>query len=336
MSDSPRLGGFKTLNNVVWVSLLGPAGDDTLATRLCHLLAGEEVNLPFLTVGGLGTAPGVNFVVEVQDAPGVKAAIEGTFSRCEINMREAGVFSLFPHKSDPLVLGTLLTAFGERSIRPLAMANSHSAVSVVLEKDAFDQAVAALFGPFHISGYRTPADWREAQKGKEALFKEVIASYREERPKVYGLALHETQELLDVRFAPHQLSRMGRVFRAFSEAGHFLTFLISLPARDRAFHFLFSLPGDQHHDETILGLMNDGVEVRHYPVTFFAMNGPHFGDRYGIAGDILHALDQAEVDYLGLGCSVASVTGVLRAGQADRAVAAIKSCCDVPSIMFNT
>ena len=82
--------------------------------------------------------------------------------------------------------------------------------------------------------------------------------------------------------------------------------------------------------------MDEGVEVRHYPVTFFAMNGPHFGDRYGIAGDILHALDQAEVDYLGLGCSVASITGVFQAGQVDRAVAAIKGCCDVPSIMFNT
>ena len=336
MSDSPRLGGFKILNHVVWASLLGPAGDDTLGTRLCHLLAGEEINLPFLTVGGFRTAPGVNFVVEAQDAPRVKAAIEQAFSRCEVSMRKAGVFSLFPHRSDPLVLGTLLTALGERSIRPLALANSHSAVSVVLDQDTVESSVAALFGPFHISGYRTPADWRLAQKGKEALFKEVIASYREKRPKVYGLALHETQELLDVRFGPQQLSRMGYVFRAFSEAGHFLTFLISLPERDDAFHFLFSLPPYQHHEKTISGLMDEGVEVRHYPVTFFAMNGPHFGDRYGIAGDILHALDQAEVDYLGLGCSVASITGVFQAGQVDRAVAAIKGCCDVPSIMFNT
>ncbi|MDZ7698759.1 MAG: hypothetical protein U5R49_18140 [Deltaproteobacteria bacterium] len=246
------------------------------------------------------------------------------------------MFSLFPHKSDPLVLGTLLAALGERQIRPLALANSHSAISVVLEKDDLDPAVAALFGPFHISAYRTPTDWRLAQKGKEALFKEVIASYREKRPKVYGLAIYETRELLDVRFDPHQLSPMGGAFRAFSEAGHLLTFLISLPTRDDAFHFLFCLPPSHEHDHTIRNLMGEGVVVRRYPVTLFAMNGPHFGDRYGIAEDILDALDEAQVDYLGLGCSVASITGIVQTGQVDRAVAAIKGCCDVPSIIFNT
>lgn len=335
MSDSPRLGGFKILNDVMWVSLIGPAGDDTFATRLCHVLSAREINLPFLTVGGLGSAPGVHFVVEMRDVPRIEDALKQSLEPCEARMREAGVLSLFPHKSDPLVLGTLLDALGGRDIRPLALANSHSAISVVLDEASVDKAVAAMFGPFHISSYRTAVDWKLAQKGKEALFKEVIASYREKRPKVYGLGLHKTQELLDVTFESHQLGQMGQAFKAFSKAGRLLTFLISLPTRDALFHFLFCLPAGSEFDDTIWGMTHHGVAVKNYPVTLFTMNGPHFGDRYGIAEDILDAFDRAQVDLFGLGCSVASIVGVFQTGHVDRAVAAIKGCCDVPTIMFN-
>jgi hypothetical protein len=234
-----------------------------------------------------------------------------------------------------MVLGTLLDVLGGHAIKPLALANSHSAISVVLDEASVDEAVAAMFGPFNVSSYRTAADWRLAQKGKEALFKEVIASYREERPKVYGLGLHETEKLLDVRFESRQLSQMGHAFKAFGKAGQMLTFLISLPTRDTSFHFLFSLPAGHESDGTIQSMTRQGMSVKTFPVTLFTMNGPHFGDRYGIAADILDALDRARVGLFGLGCSVASILGVFQSGHADRAVAAIKGCCDVPSIMVN-
>ena len=75
------------------------------------------------------------------------------------------------------------------------MANSPSAISTVLEEHLLIQASSALFGPFAFGAYRTPADWKLAQKGKEQLFKEVIATYQEKHPKTYGLEYQDHQEL---------------------------------------------------------------------------------------------------------------------------------------------
>jgi hypothetical protein len=45
------------------------------------------------------------------------------------------------------------------------------------------------------------------------------------------------------------------------------------------------------------------------------MNGPHFGDRYGIVRDLLTALETAGIDLLGLSCTIASITGIVHSSQ---------------------
>ncbi|MFO7986218.1 MAG: hypothetical protein R6U38_10145 [Desulfatiglandaceae bacterium] len=337
MRPLQRLGGFKILKDVVWASVIGPADDETLPARLCRTLAGEGVNLAFLTVGGSGHPPGANFVVDVQDVPKVREVLDREFDIQNAAMGEAAVFSLFPHKSDPLVMGSLLEAFGQKGIHPLALANSHSAISVVVDRESCEAGVSALFSRFNFSAYRTPADWKLAQKGKETLYREVVASYQEKRPKVYALELYESQELWDVRFTAGRMTRMETAFKTIGESGRFLTFLISSPVSRDVYHFVFCLPAtDPHPGDTTENVLKEDIWARRAPVTVFSMNGPHFGDRYGIVRDLLEALNGARVNLLGLSCSIASISGVLLAGQVDGAVAAIKGCFEVPSILVRT
>jgi aspartokinase len=63
------------------------------------------------------------------------------------------------------------------------------------------------------------------------------------------------------------------------------------------------------------------------------MNGPHFGDRYGIVSDLFTALDSAQIELLGLSCSIHSVTGALPGDKIHAALEAIQACFDVPSII---
>jgi len=69
------------------------------------------------------------------------------------------------------------------------------------------------------------------------------------------------------------------------------------------------------------------------PVATFSMNGPHFGDRYGIASELLNAFEGNSVHLLGLNCTIASITGVVPAEQIDSTIQAIQTCFEVPSMM---
>jgi hypothetical protein len=62
------------------------------------------------------------------------------------------------------------------------------------------------------------------------------------------------------------------------------------------------------------------------------MNGPHFGDRYGIAKELLFAFKQENIDFLGLSCTIASITGIVSSRHLESATYAIQSCFEVPSI----
>jgi aspartokinase len=66
-------------------------------------------------------------------------------------------------------------------------------------------------------------------------------------------------------------------------------------------------------------------------VSIFSMNGPHFGDRYGIASELIDALDNHQVRPLALSCTIASISGVVPSRQFESAVQAIQQGFEVPS-----
>ncbi len=62
------------------------------------------------------------------------------------------------------------------------------------------------------------------------------------------------------------------------------------------------------------------------------MNGPHFGDRYGIVSDLLRSFKKDGVDLLGLNCTIASIIGVVPSPHIQPAIQAIQGCFEVPSV----
>ena len=75
-----------------------------------------------------------------------------------------------------------------------------------------------------------------------------------------------------------------------------------------------------------------GVETTS-PVAILSMNGPHFGDRYGIVSEFLAALTDRSVQLLGLSCTIASITGVFPSQHLQPAIQAVQACFDIPSIV---
>ena len=334
MNAAERLGGFKILNEVSWISVIQPKGRK-FPLLFSHLMASEKVNIPFLTCGEQNQAWGLDLVVDTQSEKKILGLIEKEFGKINLTTTECAVLSIFPHRSKPDIIGSLLDVLGKVGKQPIAFANSPSAISAVLSKDVINEATSALFGPFQFGPYRTPADWKLAQKGKEKLYREVVASYQEKKPKVYGLEWQDKQELIHVKLDSSNLSSMGTVFKDFSRLGLILTFLISRPSKEKGKgNLFFCLPESEKNDYlgTIEGSLPEASTVEDSFVASFSMNGPHFGDRYGIISELLTALDQARTNLLGLSCSIHSITGVLPAAQINSAVDAIQGCFDVPSV----
>ncbi len=339
MIPQTRLAGFKILKEVVWISLNQSNKDNKFSTEFCDLIAREKINLPFLTCENGDLVRGLNVVVDSHNAQTVSHLIENNFRKIKYSTAKAAVLSVFPHRSNPDVIGGLLEVFGKEGLEPMVLANSPSAISVVIKEEFINKATKALFDPFIFSAYRTPSDWKAVQKGKEKLYKEVVASYQEKRPKVYALEWQDQQELLHIKLNNFDLKKMGTAFKDFAQMGLILNFIISGRFQEmRKTDLLFCLPQSKklNYVDMIRGLLPEDITVDISNVAYFSMNGPHFGDRYGIVSDLLNAFESANIELSALSCSIASITGVLPSDQIHSAIQVIQGCFEVPSVIKRT
>jgi aspartokinase len=330
---STRLGGFKVLKDVARVSLILPEEGGHLPVEFFRVIAKEEINLPYATCIQDGRDWGLTLAVEAAGQHRISLLLEETARNAFGLYPKSAILSIFPHRRKPEITGALFESLGQREIRPRALANSPSAISVFLDRDSINGASEALFGPFTFSAYRTPSDWKLAQKGKEQLYKEVVASYQEKKPKVYGLEYQDGQELLRVGLNNRNIGDFGAFFKEFARLGLHLTFLATSPSQDAAEEkVVFCLPGAERssHRDVVKDLAPEATIDSISPVATFTMNGPHFGDRYGIISELLASFDTAGIDLLGLSCTIASITGVVHIRQLESALQAIQTCFEVP------
>ena len=334
MTALPILGGFKILKDVVRISIASPPEDKSFPSRFCGAIAKERINLPYFTSVYNRNSWGMNLIVEAPDEERTVRLIEVTFGNIfKVSPRKA-ILSLFPHKNNPAVTGTLFETLTEQGFAPEALANSPSAVSVVLKEEFLHQASDALFGPFNFSAYRTPSDWKLAQKGKEQLYKEVVASYQEKRPKVYGLNYRKSQTLLIVRLAISKIGSFGKILKGLTSMALDLSFLASSPPDHGEIRVFFCLPksAEKFQDE-ILKTSDAGIYLEEVSsVAMFSMTGPHFGDRYGIASELLGTLNRSRIDLLAFTCTIASIRGIIPMHQIEHAIQAITGCFEVPAV----
>jgi aspartokinase len=335
LASSNTLGGFKVLKDVVRFSLDFPLAEAPSPVALCRAIRAGKINLPYITCIRDGPIWRMTVVVDSVDHPRMNELLSGLFGKSFPSRSGSVVLSVFPHRNDPAITGTLLEVLGRQGLEADALANSPSAISVVLKEESLSRASAALFGAFSFSAYRTPEDWKLAQKGKERLYKEVVASYQEKRPKVYGLNYRDNQEFFFSRLASRDVAPFGTAMRAMASLGLDLAFLSTTPCDDECQdNVYFCLPRSENPAyrkvilETAPGLRIEEIGA----VGTFSMTGPHFGDRYGIASEVLNAFEKAKVHLLGLNCTVASVRGVVPADQISVALGAIQECFEVPSI----
>jgi aspartokinase len=333
MTAQAALGGFKILKNVSRISVVSEGKG--FPEELFRRIAEERINLSYATLVSEGSSWGLNIVVEAVDEEKICRLLMEKYGKIFAVASRSAVLSVFPHRRNPEISARLFEAFEQQSLEPDALANSPSTISVVLKQDLIDSASHALFEPFTFSAYQTPEDWKLAQQGKEKLYKEVVATYQEKKPKVYGLEVYEGQHLVQIKLNRAKITHVGASFRGFARLSVNLTFLATSPSHEQGKEILaFCLPASQSEAYgRVIRRIAPEIEFMETPsVIIFSMNGPHFGDRYGIISELCGSLATRRVDLLALSCTIASITGVVPRHQFEPTLEAIQERFEVPSV----
>jgi hypothetical protein len=215
----------------------------------------------------------------------------------------------------------VLRSINEAGIDRFAAAQSNSALSVLIGEEKLRAFAEVLFMFFRFRAYPTVADW-ESRRAPVTVPREIVASYQEKRPKVYSLEWYEGIRLLRLANG-HESNRVdAQVLKYMTATGECTAYLSACGSPPAAL---------------ILAAASRGVGPEiildsRYPVAVFTMNGPHFGDRYGIAAELMNALERENIEVLAVACNMASITGIIPNDGVSQATKAITSCFDVPMV----
>ena len=145
---------------------------------------------------------------------------------------------------------------------------------------------------------------------------ETIAVYWEPKPKIYGFNEVFNLSLMNIEIKPEEMSQWGLWLMELADLDigfHLILAKYSTHQKFRMYILLEKLWADRVL--SYIGKKSDLDSKKDchiiYPVELISFQGPHFGDRYGIADTAFKALDRQGVPTLITVCSGAAVYIVL-------------------------
>jgi hypothetical protein len=215
-----------------------------------------------------------------------------------------------------------------------AVASSHSSISAVMSLKARDKAIRQLFEDFLFSSYTSPAEFFATHPPPEELVKKVVARYQESVIKIYCLEQLPDQDLWSLSVPSGMaLESFGEALFALSDIRCPIPFFLAVPLLGKK-ELLFSFSTSSDHAEEVRRLLNSRfpeiTPMRQGQVAAIFLNGPHFGERYGIASTLLEALTWAKVSLLAISCSVSSIYAMVKMKEVESAMEILGRTFEVP------
>ncbi len=164
---------------------------------------------------------------------------------------------------------------------------------------------------------------------------ETIAIYWEPKPKTYGFKEAVDLSLLNIVIRPGEMAQWGLWLMELADLDigfHLILAKYSTQRKLRLYILLEKLWAD-----SVLSYIGKKIDLEpekdfylNYPVELISFQGPHFGDRYGIADTAFKALDGKGVPVLITVCSGAAVYIVLPEKKLQEAKPVLKEVFEVP------
>jgi aspartokinase len=328
-----QLGGIKILEGQSYIEWSCDEAEDALAS-ICRRLAAEQINLSQVTYiadDGRGRSS-TALCTESANSFTNYFLIKLDAGREPQLRRDTTILSVFPHDRRPLITGALLELAARGDMHLLAIASSSSAMSVVVPSEDTKGAIDGIFSVFEFPTYRSPLEWQAAYVGKEQIFKDVVGSYEEQTPKVYAVLDQPDLDLWILSLNRMEMKQMGAALEEIDGLGMKMPFFVA--HCDRPHEMVLSLCLPSSHRQEVSKALDahapHAVCSRHDAAGVF-LHGPHFGDRYGIAGALTEGLQTVGIHPLALSCAVHSIWVVLQGQDLHRGLQAIKAKFHVPT-----
>ena len=313
-----KLRGLKLLERGAQVVSSNPGDYNFLAAGICSPLALNKINLTFLSHAVLDQSGGsiTAFCTEGSAGRGSASLVEahqGGTSTVDFH-GDMSTLSVFPHDQRPEVTGLLLHALAKREITLQGIASSPSAVSSIVSTAETKAAIDTLFETFEFPAYRSPSDWYGAYEGKENLLRKIIASYQEKVVRIYDIVRQSELDLWSLVADQRAFTKLGEVLLTLGQRQLKMPFVIALLSTENMLVFNFCFPGGQESliRETFASHLGNTPLARHSQVAALYIHGPHFGDRFGIANTLVRALERDGISLLAMGCTVSSISVIVR------------------------
>lgn len=164
---------------------------------------------------------------------------------------------------------------------------------------------------------------------------ETIAVYWEPKPKTYGFKEIIDLSLLDIEIKPGKMTQWGLWLMELADLGigfHLILAKYSTHEKLRLYILL-----EKPWTDRVLSYIGEKIDPDSqkdlyvkYPVELIVFQGPHFGDRYGIADTAFNALDGQGIPVLISVCSGAAVYIVLPEKKLQEAKSLLLEVFEVP------
>lgn len=160
MGRTARIDGLRLSHELLFIRILPVPGAGNPCSLLYRHLADNRVNVPFLSVSGLGKDMGTCCCVSATDQGRVRALIGAApvLRECVTFVSSVGMISLFPHQNSMTILGCSLQAFGEAGLPLYGMGSSLSSVTFVTDYARIREAATLL--DKRLGG---PFEWRSVE-----------------------------------------------------------------------------------------------------------------------------------------------------------------------------
>jgi aspartokinase len=148
---------------------------------------------------------------------------------------------------------------------------------------------------------------------------ETIAVYWESRIKTYGFQRAAGLALIELFCPINSIKPMGEFLTGDHMQGLKASFIMAQESK-RGLSFVFCLPEKEGMGFHAY-LEQTGMSTSHryiHPVGIIFFQGPHFGDRYGIAETAFSAIAKQGIEIIASGCAASSVYLILAQDDLDR------------------
>lgn len=164
---------------------------------------------------------------------------------------------------------------------------------------------------------------------------ETIAVYWEPKPKTYGFREADDLSLLSISVEPEKMAQWGRWFLAMADLDIDFHLITAKYSNDKELRLHILL--EKFWTDKVLSYIGKRIDpgfekdiVLTSSVGLISFQGPHFGDRYGIADTAFKALDDQNIPILIAACSGAAVYIVLPNKKLDKAKHFLAEVFEVP------